>query len=48
MQEFFAGSTRLNSVVPRKSIIGGLSNDPAKRYTASQTLNAKIWNVGFL
>ncbi|PFO80019.1 collagenase ColA [Bacillus cereus] len=39
--EFFAGSTRLDSVVPRKSIIGGLSNDPAKRYTAEQTLNAR-------
>ncbi|EEM13681.1 MULTISPECIES: collagenase ColA [Bacillus] len=39
--EFFAGSTRVDSVVPRKSIIGGLSNDPAKRYTAEQTLNAK-------
>ncbi|PFL24769.1 collagenase [Bacillus cereus] len=44
--EFFAGSTRLDSVVPRKSIIGGLSYDPAKRYTAEQTLNAKygIWD----
>ncbi|PEF72634.1 collagenase [Bacillus pseudomycoides] len=39
--EFFAGSTGVDSVVPRKSIIGGLSNDPAKRYTAEQTLNAK-------
>ncbi|MEB3054353.1 MULTISPECIES: collagenase ColA [Bacillus] len=39
--EFFAGSTRVDSVVPRKSIIGGLSNNPAKRYTAEQTLNAK-------
>ncbi|MEH7461714.1 collagenase [Bacillus thuringiensis] len=39
--EFFAGSTRLDSVVPRKSMIGGLSNDPAKRFTAEQTLNAK-------
>ncbi|MEY8348518.1 collagenase ColA [Bacillus cereus] len=39
--EFFAGSTRLDSVVPRKSMIGGLSNDPAKRFTAEQTLNAR-------
>ncbi|MES1052541.1 collagenase [Bacillus thuringiensis] len=45
--EFFAGATRLDSVVPRKSIIGGLSNDPAKRYTASQTLNAKYGTWDF-
>ncbi|PFA24687.1 collagenase [Bacillus cereus] len=45
--EFFAGSTRLDSVVPRKSIIGGLSNDPAKRYTAEQTLNAKYGTWDF-
>ncbi|PEA06988.1 collagenase [Bacillus cereus] len=45
--EFFAGSTRLDSVVPRKSIIGGLSNDPAKRYTAAQTLNAKYGTWDF-
>ncbi len=29
--EFFAGSTRTNNVVPRKSIISGLSSDPASR-----------------
>ncbi|PQZ46624.1 MULTISPECIES: collagenase ColA [Bacillus] len=45
--EFFAGSTRLDSVVPRKSIIGGLSPDPAKRYTAEQTLNAKYGTWDF-
>ena len=45
--EFFAGATRLDSV-PRKSIIGGLSNDPAKRYTASQTLNAKYGTWDFI
>ncbi|KFN03276.1 collagenase [Bacillus clarus] len=45
--EFFAGSTRVESVVPRKSIIGGLSNDPAKRYTAEQTLNAKYGTWDF-
>ncbi|PEI96938.1 collagenase [Bacillus pseudomycoides] len=45
--EFFAGSTRLDSVVPRKSIVGGLSNDPAKRYTAEQTLNAKYGTWDF-
>lgn len=46
--EFFAGSTRLDSVVPRKSIIGGLSYDPAKRYTAAQTLNAKYGTWDFI
>ncbi|MEN1938203.1 collagenase ColA [Paenibacillus sp. 102] len=45
--EFFAGSTRVDSVVPRKSIIGGLSSDPAKRYTAEQTLNAKYGTWDF-
>ncbi|MDC2863710.1 collagenase ColA [Bacillus sp. BP-3] len=39
--EFFAGSTRTNNVVPRQSIIGGLSSDPAKRYTAERTLFSK-------
>ncbi|MED3448208.1 collagenase ColA, partial [Bacillus thuringiensis] len=32
--EFFAGSTRTNNVVPRKSMISGLSSNPASRYTA--------------
>ncbi|MEI4799749.1 collagenase [Bacillus sp. FJAT-51639] len=45
--EFFAGSTRLDSVVPRKSIINRLSNDPAKRYTAEQTLYAKYGTWDF-
>ncbi|PEY36688.1 collagenase [Bacillus pseudomycoides] len=36
--EFFAGSTRTNNVVPRPSVIRGLSSDPAKRYTAERTL----------
>ncbi|MET4558956.1 microbial collagenase [Lysinibacillus parviboronicapiens] len=39
--EFFAGSTRTNDVVPRKSIISGLSDDPSQRYTAEQTMFAK-------
>ncbi|ENQ3080460.1 collagenase ColA [Bacillus cereus] len=39
--EFFAGSTRTNNVVPRKSIISGLSSDPAQRYTAERTLFSK-------
>ncbi|HFU7069764.1 collagenase ColA [Bacillus bombysepticus] len=45
--EFFAGSTRTNNVVPRKSIISGLSSDPASRYTAKQTLFAKYGSWDF-
>ncbi|MFI8708328.1 collagenase [Bacillus sp. NPDC077411] len=45
--EFFAGSTRTNNVVPRKSVIRGLSNEPAKRYTAEQTLYAKYGTWDF-
>ncbi|SFJ97763.1 microbial collagenase [Bacillus sp. 71mf] len=45
--EFFAGSTRTNNVVPRKSVIRGLSNEPAKRYTAEQTLSAKYGTWDF-
>nr|WP_035436129.1 collagenase [Bacillus sp. UNC322MFChir4.1] len=45
--EFFAGSTRTNNVIPRKSVIGGLSNEPAKRYTAEQTLYAKYGTWDF-
>ncbi|MDA1762046.1 collagenase ColA [Bacillus cereus] len=45
--EFFAGSTRTNDVVPRKSIISGLSSDPASRYTAKQTLFAKYGSWDF-
>ncbi|HDX9591074.1 TPA: collagenase ColA [Bacillus pseudomycoides] len=39
--EFFAGSTRTNNVVPRQSVISGLSSDPAQRYTAERTLFSK-------
>ncbi|MGN7198314.1 collagenase, partial [Bacillus mycoides] len=45
--EFFAGSTRTNNVVPRKSVIRGLSSDPAKRYTAEQTLFSKYGSWDF-
>nr|WP_020060233.1 collagenase [Bacillus sp. 123MFChir2] len=45
--EFFAGSTRTNNVVPRKSVIRGLSFDPAGRYTAEQTLSAKYGTWDF-
>jgi microbial collagenase len=45
--EFFAGATRTDNVVPRKSIIGGLSSNPAERYTAERTLNAKYGTWDF-
>ncbi|WP_172442964.1 collagenase, partial [Bacillus thuringiensis] len=45
--EFFAGSTRTNNVVPRKSMISGLSSDPASRYTAKQTLFSKYGSWDF-
>ncbi|MES9701246.1 collagenase ColA [Bacillus sp. JJ927] len=45
--EFFAGSTRTNNVVPRKSVISGLSSDPAKRYTAERTLFSKYGSWDF-
>ncbi|PFO84623.1 MULTISPECIES: collagenase ColA [Bacillus cereus group] len=45
--EFFAGATRTDNVVPRKSIIGGLSSNPADRYTAEKTLNAKYGTWDF-
>ncbi|WP_459502664.1 collagenase ColA [Bacillus sp. C1] len=45
--EFFAGSTRTNNVVPRKSIISGLAPDPESRYTAKQTLFAKYGSWDF-
>ncbi|MEH7474117.1 collagenase, partial [Priestia megaterium] len=38
--ELLAGSTRTNSVVPRKSAIGGLAADPTQRYTLAQTIYA--------
>jgi microbial collagenase len=45
--EFFAGSTRTNNVVPRKSVISGLSSDPAQRYTAERTLFSKYGSWDF-
>ncbi|MED2584775.1 collagenase, partial [Bacillus thuringiensis] len=45
--EFFAGSTRTNNVAPRKSMISGLSSDPASRYTAKQTLFSKYGSWDF-
>ncbi|PED05103.1 collagenase [Bacillus pseudomycoides] len=45
--EFFAGSTRTNNVVPRKSVIGNLSNEPAKRNTAEQALFSKYGSWDF-
>ncbi|PRD03292.1 collagenase, partial [Bacillus sp. MYb56] len=45
--EFFAGSTRTNNVVPRKSVIRGLSSNPAERYTAERTLFSKYGSWDF-
>ncbi|EOO25724.1 hypothetical protein IIU_06092 [Bacillus cereus VD133] len=45
--EFFAGSTRTNGVVPRKSIIDRLSIDPTQRYTVAQTLYARYGTWDF-
>ncbi|WP_429794385.1 collagenase [Bacillus toyonensis] len=45
--EFFAGSTRTNNVVPRKSVIRGLSAEPANRFTAEKTLFSKYGTWDF-
>ncbi|HEK9101025.1 collagenase ColA [Bacillus pfraonensis] len=45
--EFFAGSTRTNNVVPRKSIISGIASDTASRYSAERTLFAKYGSWDF-
>ena len=47
MQSFSQDTTRTNNVVPRKSIISGLSSDPASRYTAERTLFAKYGSWDF-
>ncbi|OQR53305.1 collagenase [Bacillus sp. CDB3] len=51
--EFFAGSTRTNQVVPRKTILQNLAIDPLKRYTLQQTLYAtygswEFYNYAFV
>ncbi|GAA0063975.1 collagenase [Clostridium sp. CTA-1] len=38
--EFFAGSTR-TSVLPRKSMVGGLSENPKERFNADKILHSK-------
>ncbi|HCL4436573.1 TPA: collagenase [Clostridium botulinum] len=38
--EFFAGSTR-TSVLPRKSMVGGLSQNPKERFSADKILHSK-------
>ncbi|ANS51755.1 collagenase [Bacillus thuringiensis] len=45
--EFFAGSTRTDQVVPRKTIVQNLAADPVKRYTLQQTLYAIYGNWEF-
>ena len=46
--EFFAGATRTDNVVPRKSIIGGLSSESSKTLYGRANIKCKVWNVGFL
>ncbi|MBE1556680.1 collagenase [Sporosarcina limicola] len=45
--ELLAGSTRKESIVPRKSMVGGLSTNPQSRQTVPQVLNAKYGNFDF-
>lgn len=45
--EFFAGATRTNSVVPRKSMIGGLATDPENRFTAAEVLYSTYGSFEF-
>ncbi|EJR92445.1 collagenase [Bacillus cereus] len=46
--EFFAGSTRMDSVVPRRSLIDQLATkDPTQRYNVSQTLYARYGTWDF-
>lgn len=43
--EWFAGSTRTDGIVPRKSMVGGI--DRARRYTIPETLHASYDKNGF-
>lgn len=45
--EFFAGSTRTSSVLPRQSMLRGLSSNPVDRYTVSKTLHSKYGSFDF-
>lgn len=45
--EFFAGSTRTSSVLPRKSMIRGLPQEPSGRYSVSKTLHSRYGSFEF-
>lgn len=45
--EFFAGSTRDNDVLPRKSQVSGLSTDPAERFSTDKLLHSKYGSWDF-
>ncbi|MCD3244932.1 collagenase [Clostridium botulinum C] len=50
--EFFAGSTRENNILPRKSEVRGISNDISQRFSSSKLLHSKygsfdFYNYGF-
>ncbi|MCD3277228.1 collagenase [Clostridium botulinum C/D] len=50
--EFFAGSTRENNILPRKSEVRGISNDISQRFSLNKLLHSKygsfdFYNYGF-
>lgn len=50
--EFFAGSTRENNILPRKSEVRGISNDISQRFSSNKLLHSKygsfdFYNYGF-
>ncbi|MFC4077473.1 collagenase [Salinithrix halophila] len=45
--EFLAGSTRVDNILPRKTVVKRLSSDPAQRYTVAQTLHARYGSWDF-
>lgn len=45
--EFFAGSTRDEDVLPRKSQVSGLSTDPSERFSTDKLLHSKYGSWDF-
>lgn len=45
--EFFAGSTRDNDVLPRKSQVSGLATNPAERFSTDKLLHSKYGSWDF-